>query len=64
MFPVPLRTAGTRSRSYQVQSNRMTQAMYFILCPTWKELAQAAPDSPQKTEFVNKAYDALMCAPE
>jgi hypothetical protein len=57
---------GKWDQAYQLTrtANRMTQAMYFILCPTWKELAQETPDSPEKTEFVNKAYEALMCAPE
>jgi hypothetical protein len=57
---------GTWDQAYQLtrSANRLTQAMYFMLCPTWKELAQDTPGSPEKTEFVNKAYDALLCAPE
>lgn len=45
-------------------ANRMTQAMYFILCPTWKELAQGTPAARQKDAFVSEAYDLLQCAPE
>jgi hypothetical protein len=57
---------GKWDQAYQLTrtANRMTQAMYLILCPTWKELTQVTADSMAKTEFVNKAYDALMCAPE
>jgi hypothetical protein len=57
---------GKWDQAYQLTrtANRMTQAMYFILCPTWKDLAHTTPDSPAKTEFLNKAYDALMCEPE
>jgi hypothetical protein len=57
---------GKWDQAYQLTrtANRMTQGMYFILCPTWKQLALDVPDSAVKTEFVNKAYDALMCVPE
>jgi hypothetical protein len=57
---------GNWEQAYQLTrtANRMTQAMYFILCPTWKELVQDTPDSPGKTEFLNKAYDALACVLE
>jgi hypothetical protein len=57
---------GKWDQAYQLTrtANRMTQAMYFILCPTWKQLALDTADSAAKTEFVNKAYDALKCAPE
>jgi hypothetical protein len=45
-------------------AKQITQAMYFILCPTWKGLEQGTPASPDKDAFVTKAYDLLMCAPE
>ena len=45
-------------------ANQITQAMYFILCPTWKDLEQHTTDAPEKDAFMNKAYDLLMCAPE
>jgi hypothetical protein len=57
---------GQWDQAYQLTrtSNRMTQAMYFILCPTWKELAQDTPDSPSKAGFLKKTYDALECVAE
>ena len=45
-------------------ANQITQAMYFILCPTWKDLEQHTSASPEKDAFTNKAYDLLMCEPE
>jgi hypothetical protein len=45
-------------------SNKLTEAMYFILCPTWKDLQQGTPGSVEKSTFTAKANDLLMCAPE
>jgi hypothetical protein len=44
-------------------ANKTTEAMYFILCPTWERLAQTTGSSEQKDLFVNKAYNLLNCSP-
>ncbi len=44
-------------------ANRVTEAMYFILCPAWRSLKVETPDSEQKDRFVRDAYGLLECAP-
>jgi hypothetical protein len=44
-------------------ANKTTEAMYFILCPTWERLAEETGPSEQKDTFVNRAYNLLNCAP-
>lgn len=44
-------------------ANKVTSAMYFVLCPAWERLAQDTAASAQKELFINKAYDLLRCAP-
>lgn len=44
-------------------ANKTTNAMYFILCPTWKRLANETSPQVQKDGFVKDAYRTLKCAP-
>jgi hypothetical protein len=46
------------------RANSVTKAMYFVLCPTWTRLELQGPDSPEKDDFINKAYDLLRCIPD
>jgi hypothetical protein len=56
---------GKWQEAYQLTkvSNTITEAMYFILCPTWQRLASELPPSPNKDLFVAKAYELLRCIP-
>ena len=45
-------------------ANKTTQAMYFMLCPTWQELERSTPASSEKTGALAEAYDLLGCVPE
>ena len=44
-------------------ANRITEAMYFVLCPAWRSLNLEIPVSEQKDRFVRDAYGLLECAP-
>jgi len=44
-------------------ANKTTGAMYFILCPTWKRLANETPSAPQKNNAINVANKMLRCVP-
>lgn len=44
-------------------ANRITEAMYFILCPAWQTLKNEAPASEQKNTSTQEAYDLLGCSP-
>ena len=44
-------------------ANRITEAMYFVLCPMWRSLNLEIPASEQKDRFVRDAYGLLECAP-
>ena len=49
--------------SLTIAANKITPAMYFILCPTWERLAQETPQSGLKDDQVKEAYGMLRCAP-
>ena len=42
-------------------SNKVTEAMYFILCPSWDTLSKETPSSVQKDEAMNNAKALLGC---
>ena len=45
-------------------ANKITEAMYFVLCPTWERLAGETPPNAQKDLYLPKAYDLLRCVPQ
>lgn len=57
--------AGDWEKAFQLTktANKITEAMYFILCPTWQRLDETTPAFSTKDEFVEKAYGYLECAP-
>ena len=45
-----------------VRANKITEAMYFLLCPTWERLSNETPPGEAKDEFFFEAYQTLKCA--
>jgi len=43
------------------RANKITNGMYFLFCPTWKQLAAETPDSDSKNEYVETANKKLKC---
>jgi hypothetical protein len=44
------------------RANRITNGMYFLLCPTWQDLADSTPSDLEKDIYVGKANEMLRCA--
>jgi len=43
-------------------ANRITEAMYFVLCPMWRSLAEETSSSEQKDGSILKANELLGCS--
>lgn len=43
-------------------SNKTTKAMYFILCPTWKNLVAETPPSEQQQNYLKETNEYLGCS--
>lgn len=56
---------GNWEKAFQLtrMANRITEGMYFILCPTWQTINNETPTSEQKEISMQDAYDLLGCSP-
>ncbi len=50
-----------QAQDLTLKSNRITQSMSKILCPTWERLAAATASSPEKDGVVTEVKDKLRC---